>query len=84
MKIKIGRFDMNKKRSGVVVRWGGRGFGFIQDTETRIEYFAHISAVAGHIGLEPGVQVAFEVSPVESKSGSPMAVFIVPVEGVRQ
>ena len=76
---------MNKKRRGVVVRWGSRGFGFIQDSETRTEYYAHISAVVGNIGLAPGVQVTFETSPAEIKRGAPAAVLItpLPVEGVR-
>lgn len=70
---------MNKKRRGVVLRWGSRGFGFIQDSETRVEYYAHISAVANNIGLAPGVQVTFEISPAETTKGARAALLITPL-----
>lgn len=65
-----------KKRKGVCVRWGGRGFGFIQDLETQVEYFCHISCVENRIGLAPGTQVEFEIAAFSSKSGAPVAVFV--------
>jgi cold shock CspA family protein len=68
----------NERRKGVCVRWGGKGFGFLQDTSVEVgkEFFCHISYVEGRIGLEPGARVEFEVSPSASKSGAPQAMLV--------
>jgi cold shock CspA family protein len=72
---------MNNKRTAVCVRWGGHGYGFIQDLTDGVEYFAHISNVVGRVGLVPGTHVEFEPANFKSKSGAPVALAVKPMTG---
>ena len=49
---------MNKHK-GVVLRFGARGFGFLLEPSTKIQYFAHINEVVGHKTLQAGDEVTF-------------------------
>lgn len=52
---------MNKKRTGVVVRFGARGFGFIQDSKTQENIYVHVEDIEGRMLLRTGDVVEFEV-----------------------
>lgn len=62
------------KKSGVVLRFGIRGFGFLQDVETRKEYFVHLDDVVGRLALMTGQRVEFEEGPAPKSGKAPQAV----------
>jgi cold shock CspA family protein len=47
------------KRNGKVVRFGAKGFGFITETTTRVQWFFHIKDVVDRIELAEGDMVSF-------------------------
>jgi cold shock CspA family protein len=51
---------MNKVREGVVLRYGSRGFGFLVEPSSSIEYYFHISSVHDWRVLRAGDRVCFE------------------------
>jgi cold shock CspA family protein len=50
-------------KTGKVVNFGRKGYGFIRDLESRKQYFVHIKDVAGRRDLQVGQLVNFEVAP---------------------
>jgi cold shock CspA family protein len=61
----------SEKRVGVVVRYlSGRGFGFLKDIDSNIEYFFHISSVPDRLIVET-MRVTFKLGP--GKDGRTMA-----------
>jgi cold shock CspA family protein len=50
-------------KTGKVVNFGRKGYGFIRDLESRKQYFVHIKDVAGRRDLQVGQLVKFEVGP---------------------
>jgi cold shock CspA family protein len=50
-------------KTGKVVNFGRKGYGFIRDSESRKQYFVHIKDVAGRRDLLVGQLVNFEVGP---------------------
>ena len=51
------------KHKGTVLRFGAKGFGFLADSVTRIQYFFHASDVADRVALREGDAVTFEEGP---------------------
>ncbi len=69
------------RRSGVVTRYGSRGFGFILDlgepqsrVEPSAEYFFHAVDVIGRVFLRAGDRVTFELGYAKHGSKSPVAI----------
>ena len=50
-------------KTGKVVNFGRKGYGFVRDLESRKQYFVHIKDVAGRRDLQVGQLVKFEVGP---------------------
>jgi cold shock CspA family protein len=50
---------MNKK-TGVCVRFGPNGYGFIADSETGKQYFVHVRSTVNCAALLPGDRVEFD------------------------
>jgi cold shock CspA family protein len=50
-------------KTGKVVNFGRKGYGFIRDLESRKQYFVHIKDVSGRRDLQVGQLVKFEVAP---------------------
>lgn len=48
------------KKTGVCVRFGPHGYGFIADDETRKQYFVHVRNTQNCAALLPGDRVEFE------------------------
>jgi cold shock CspA family protein len=44
---------------GVCVRFGGEGYGFIEEDETLVRWFVHVSDIPGHRALKVGDRVRF-------------------------
>ncbi len=51
------------KHTGVVLRFGIRGYGFLQDVANQKQYFVHIDDVIGRYALMTGQRVEFEEGP---------------------
>ncbi len=64
------------KRIGVVLRFGIRGFGFLQDVESRKEYFVHIDDVIGRIALMTGQRVEFQEGPAPRPGKAQQAILV--------
>ena len=62
------------KKEGVVLRFGNKGFGFIQCAETRKEFFVHIDNIFGRVALMTGQRVEFEEAPSLIPGKAPQAV----------
>lgn len=45
---------------GVVIRFGPRGFGFIAESGTGLQWFFHVNDVAGRRELRAGEKVRFQ------------------------
>ena len=67
---------MNDKLEGVVVRFGARGFGFILDLKSRVQYFAHINDVVGRETLQAGDRVTFLIGQARPGQNALPAIFI--------
>ena len=63
------------KKNGLVTRFGAKGYGFISETGTSKEWFAHVSDVVGHFALMAGQRVEFEEHPLSTAS-QPRAALI--------
>lgn len=63
-----------ERRIGVVVRWGAKGFGFLNDCQTSKQYFVHVVDVEDRIELRIGDRVEYEVFPDLSHDSRPRAV----------
>jgi cold shock CspA family protein len=48
-------------RTGKIVNFGRKGYGFIRDLESRKQYFVHVKDVAGRRDLQVGQLVTFEI-----------------------
>jgi cold shock CspA family protein len=67
------------RRTGVVTRYGSRGFGFIlgepqSHAEHSAEYFFHAVDVVGRVFLRAGDKVSFELGHAKHGSNSPVAI----------
>jgi cold shock CspA family protein len=68
---------MQQIREGVVLRFGSRGFGFLVEPSTRIEYYFHISNVRDWRVLQTGDRVRFRR---DMRSPRPVAIQIELIE----
>ena len=50
-----------KMKTGKVVNFGRKRYGFIRNLESRKQYFVHVKDVAGRRDLQVGQPVQFEV-----------------------
>jgi cold shock CspA family protein len=50
-------------KTGKVLNFGRKGYGFIRDLESRKQYFVHIKDIAGRRDLQVGQLVTFEIAP---------------------
>jgi cold shock CspA family protein len=71
---------MDDKREGVVTRFGARGFGYLLDPKTRIQYFFHITDVIGRKSLQTGDKVTFLVGNPKPGASAPPAILVDLVE----
>jgi|HubBroStandDraft_6_1064221.scaffolds.fasta_scaffold53679_3 cold shock CspA family protein len=62
-------------KTGKVVNFGRKGYGFIRDLESRKQYFVHIKDVAGRRDLQVGQVVTFEIAP-ETPGHSQRAILV--------
>lgn len=65
---------MRESKSGVVMRFGARGFGFLSEPATRQTYFVHVNDVIGHLILQAGDRVTFEAAPSAIPGKAPSAI----------
>lgn len=63
-------------KTGVVSRYGSRGFGYIWEPETRQEFWFHAVDVTDRISLRAGDKVRFEVGRPKPGAKSPVAILI--------
>jgi cold shock CspA family protein len=72
----MGDLAMNDIKDGVVLRFGSRGFGFVLDPQTRLEYFVHIADVVGRKTLQTGDRVRFQIGQPKSNSSTLPAIVV--------
>lgn len=63
-------------KTGVVSRYGSRGFGYIWEPETRQEFWFHAVDVTDRISLRAGDKVRFEVGRPKPGAKSPVAILV--------
>jgi cold shock CspA family protein len=51
------------KHQGKVVRFGAKGFGFVADSTTRVQFFVHVSDIVDRVDLQEGDRVTFDEGP---------------------
>jgi cold shock CspA family protein len=68
------------KIDGVVTRFGSRGFGYILDPQTRIQYWFHIQDVIGRLTLQTGDKVHFEIGQPKPGTRTTPAILVELVE----
>jgi cold shock CspA family protein len=68
------------RKHGVVTRFGSKGFGFVLEPQSRLEYFFHIADVKQRISLKAGDHVTFEVGHAKPGTKAPVAILVELIE----